>query len=135
MRLLGARTGSRHVEQANPERHTSRQPLPPPARSGRASGDDRRLAGGDGLQRHRAEPGGAAAGQQRRPPRPGGWAARVEHGGSTRPASVDATRVLAYLRGLSDQQLLALLAELPWTRLDALLDAVEVTCPPERPGS
>jgi hypothetical protein len=64
-----------------------------------------------------------------------GWAARVEHGGSTRPASVDATRVLAYLRGLSDQQLLALLAELPWTRLYALLDAVEVTCPPERPGS
>jgi hypothetical protein len=64
-----------------------------------------------------------------------GWAARVERGGSTHPASVDATRVLAYLRGLSDQQLLALLAELPWTRLDALLDAVEVTCPPERPGS
>jgi hypothetical protein len=59
-----------------------------------------------------------------------GWAVRVENGGSTRPASVDATRVLRYLRGLPDQQLLALLADMPWSRLDALLDAVEV----ERPG-
>ncbi|HZD37813.1 MAG TPA: hypothetical protein VE664_04160 [Actinomycetes bacterium] len=60
-----------------------------------------------------------------------GWAVRVENGGGARPASVDATRVIAYLRGLPDQQLLALLAELPWSRLDALLDAVEVG----RPGS
>jgi hypothetical protein len=63
-----------------------------------------------------------------------GWAARVSSGGSTRPATVDATRVLAYLRDLPDQQLLALLADLPWSRLDALLDAVDVTRPPERPG-
>jgi hypothetical protein len=60
-----------------------------------------------------------------------GWAARVESGGSARPASVDATQLIAYLRGLPDQQLLALLADLPWSRLDALLDAVEVG----RPGS
>jgi hypothetical protein len=63
-----------------------------------------------------------------------GWAARVESGGSARPPSVDATRVLAYLRSLPDQQLLALLADLPWARLDALLDAVEVARSPERPG-
>jgi hypothetical protein len=62
-----------------------------------------------------------------------GWAVRVEHGGGARPHSVDATRLLAYLRGLSDQQLLALLADLPWSRLDALLDAVNVARPPERP--
>jgi hypothetical protein len=64
-----------------------------------------------------------------------GWAVRVENGGSARPASVDATRVLAYLRDLPDQQVLALLAELPWSRMDALLDAVEVMRPAERPGS
>jgi hypothetical protein len=64
-----------------------------------------------------------------------GWAVRVEHGGSARPASVDASRVLAYLRALPDQQLLALLADLPWSRLDALLDAVEVVRPAGRPGS
>lgn len=63
-----------------------------------------------------------------------GWAVRVENGGSTRPASVDATRVLAYLRDLPDQQLLALLADLPWSRLDALLDAVEIRAT-GRPGS
>jgi hypothetical protein len=62
------------------------------------------------------------------------WAVRVEHGAGGRPHSVDATRVLAYLRGLSDQQLLALLADLPWARLDALLDAVELTRPRERPA-
>jgi hypothetical protein len=59
-----------------------------------------------------------------------GWAARVENGASARPASVDATRLVAYLRDLPDQQLLALLADLPWSRLDALLDAVEVPRPP-----
>jgi hypothetical protein len=63
-----------------------------------------------------------------------GWAARVS-GGGPRPASVDATRVLAYLRDLPDQQLLALLTDLPWPRLDTLLDAVEVARPAERPGS
>jgi hypothetical protein len=62
------------------------------------------------------------------------WAVRLENGGSTRPASVDATRVLAYLRGLSDQQLLALLADLPWSRLDAVLDAVDLVRPPGRPA-
>jgi hypothetical protein len=40
-----------------------------------------------------------------------GWAVRVENGGGPRSATVDAARVLAYLRGLSDQQLLALLAD------------------------
>jgi hypothetical protein len=64
-----------------------------------------------------------------------GWAARVENGGSARPASVDASRVLAYLRDLPDQQLLALLADLPWSRLDALLDAVDVRRPPGQPNS
>jgi hypothetical protein len=54
-----------------------------------------------------------------------GWAARVEEGGGARPSSVDATRVLAYLRAMPDQQLLALLADLPWSRVDALLDAAE----------
>jgi hypothetical protein len=63
-----------------------------------------------------------------------GWAVRVESGGNARPASVDATRVIAYLRDLPDQQLLALLADLPWSRLDALLDAVEVARPLGRPG-
>jgi hypothetical protein len=63
-----------------------------------------------------------------------GWAVRVEHAGSARPASVDASRVLAYLRALPDQQLLALLADLPWSRLDALLDAVEVVRPRRAAG-
>jgi hypothetical protein len=56
-----------------------------------------------------------------------GWAARLHHPGGTRAAAVDATRIIAYLRGLPDQQLLALLADLPWARLDALLDAIELT--------
>ena len=54
-----------------------------------------------------------------------GWAVRVQEGGSVRQASVDAARVLAYLRDLSDQQLLALVADLPWARMDAILDAVD----------
>ena len=62
------------------------------------------------------------------------WAVRVQHGAGGRPHSVDATHLLAYLRGLSDQQLLALLGDLPWSRLDALLDAVELTRRPERPA-
>ena len=56
-----------------------------------------------------------------------GWAARIDHGTTAAPAAVDAIRLLAYLRGLPDQQLLALLADLPWSRLDALLDAVQVS--------
>ena len=63
-----------------------------------------------------------------------GWAVRVSNGGSARPETVDATRVIAYLRALPDQQLLALLADLPWSRLDALLDAVDLVRPLERPG-
>jgi hypothetical protein len=55
-----------------------------------------------------------------------GWAFRIEQGTATHAAAVDATRLLAYLRGLPDQQLLALLADLPWTRLDVLLDAVNL---------
>jgi hypothetical protein len=58
-----------------------------------------------------------------------GWAYRLDQGTAARPAAVDATRVLAYLRGLPDQQLLALLADLPWARLDTLLDAVNTTTP------
>jgi hypothetical protein len=65
-----------------------------------------------------------------------GWAARV-HQGTTfnRPAAVDTTRLLAYLRGLPDQQLLALLTDLPWARLDTLLDAVNQPQPPSPSGS
>lgn len=62
-----------------------------------------------------------------------GWAARINHAPTAGPAAVDATRLLAYLRGLPDQQLLALLADLPWARLDALLDAVNAASP--RPPS
>jgi hypothetical protein len=52
-----------------------------------------------------------------------GWAYRIDHATAAGPLAVDATRVLAYLRGLPDHQLLALLADLPWARLDALLNA------------
>jgi hypothetical protein len=58
-----------------------------------------------------------------------GWAARISYGTATGAGVVDTTRVLAYLRGLPDQQLLAVLADLPWSRLDALLDAVQVHGP------
>ena len=44
-----------------------------------------------------------------------------------RPVAVDAIRMIAYIRGLPDQQLLAVLADLPWARLDALLDAISLT--------
>lgn len=66
-----------------------------------------------------------------------GWAARVSQGTLIRPTAVDATRLLAYLRGLPDHQLLALLADLPWARLDALLDAVSAAPPlhARSPGS
>jgi hypothetical protein len=43
---------------------------------------------------------------------------------TARPTAVDATRLLAHIRSLPDRQLLALLADLPWPRLDALLDAI-----------
>jgi hypothetical protein len=52
------------------------------------------------------------------------WAARVFDHSTIRPTAVDSTRLLAYLRALPDRQLLALLADLPWPRLDALLDAI-----------
>jgi hypothetical protein len=55
------------------------------------------------------------------------WATRVFDDGRTRPTTVDATRLLVYVRALSDRQLLALLADLPWSRLDALLDAINET--------
>jgi hypothetical protein len=58
-----------------------------------------------------------------------GWAARIDQGTATPTVAVDATRLLAYLRGLPDHQLLALLADLPWARLDTLLDAVNATQP------
>jgi hypothetical protein len=64
-----------------------------------------------------------------------GWAYRLDQGTATRPAAVDATHVLAYLRGLTDPQLLALIADLPWARLDTLLDAVNTTTPPPYPRS
>ena len=56
-----------------------------------------------------------------------GWSARVLHDNTTQPTTIDATRLLAYIRTLPDRQLLALLADLPWPRLDALLDAIELT--------
>jgi hypothetical protein len=52
------------------------------------------------------------------------WSARVFDHSTTRPTAVDATRLLAHVRALPDRQLLALLADLPWPRLDALLDAI-----------
>jgi hypothetical protein len=55
-----------------------------------------------------------------------GWSARVVHESTTQATTVDATRLLAYIRTLPDRQLLALLADLPWPRLDALLDAIGV---------
>jgi hypothetical protein len=55
------------------------------------------------------------------------WAARLFDHNMNRPTTIDATSLLAYIRGLPDQQLLALLADLPWARLDALLDAVQVS--------
>jgi hypothetical protein len=55
-----------------------------------------------------------------------GWSARVVHKSTTQATTVDATRLLAYIRTLPDRQLLALLADLPWPRLDALLDAIGV---------
>jgi hypothetical protein len=64
-----------------------------------------------------------------------GWAVRVDQGTTvTQPAAVDATRLLAYLRGLPDQQLLALLTDLPWARLDTLLDAANLQQPPSPSG-
>lgn len=51
------------------------------------------------------------------------WAARLFDDSRTRPTAVDATGLLAYVRALPDRQLLALLADLPWPRLDVLLDA------------
>jgi hypothetical protein len=56
-----------------------------------------------------------------------GWAARIGYGTTAGPAAADAGRLLAYLRSLPDQQLLAVLADLPWSRLDALLDAIQVS--------
>jgi hypothetical protein len=56
-----------------------------------------------------------------------GWSVRVFDHHATRPTTIDATGLLAYIRSLPDRQLLALLADLPWARLDALLDAVQVS--------
>jgi hypothetical protein len=64
-----------------------------------------------------------------------GWAYRIGYGAAGGPAAVDATRLLAYLRGLPDQQLLALLADLPWARLDALMDAANGPTIPPQPRS
>jgi mRNA-degrading endonuclease toxin of MazEF toxin-antitoxin module len=55
------------------------------------------------------------------------WSVRVFDHPATRPTTIDATGLLAYIRTLPDRQLLALLADLPWARLDALLDAVQVS--------
>lgn len=63
-----------------------------------------------------------------------GWAARINHTPTAAgPLAIDAARLLAYLRGLPDQQLLALLTDLPWARLDTLLDAAN-TAPPRPPS-
>ena len=58
-----------------------------------------------------------------------GWAARLHHPGSARPTGANAARMIAYIRGLPDHQLLALLADLPWARLDALLDTTAQPTP------
>ncbi len=77
-----------------------------------------------------------AASEQQQLANTRGWAHRINQGtAATRPAVVDATRVLVYLRGLPDHQVMALLADLPWARLDALLDAVNATAPPSHPRS
>lgn len=55
------------------------------------------------------------------------WAAHVVDKNATRPTTVDGTALVAYVRALPDRQFLALLADLPWARLDALLDAVQVS--------
>jgi hypothetical protein len=64
-----------------------------------------------------------------------GWACRVREGMTARPTAIDAARLLAYLRSLPDHQLLALLADLPWARLDALLDAVDSAQLPSPAGA
>lgn len=56
-----------------------------------------------------------------------GWSHRITHGTTAATVAVDANRLLRYLRGLPDHQLLALLTDLPWARLDVLLDAVNAT--------
>lgn len=56
-----------------------------------------------------------------------GWAFRVDHGIAAPTPATDATGIIAYVRGLPDHQLLALLTDLPWARLDALLDAVQAS--------
>ncbi len=60
------------------------------------------------------------------------WSARAFDDSTSRPTAVDATRLLAYLRTLPDRQLLALLADLPWPRLDTLLDAINESPTSER---
>jgi hypothetical protein len=62
-----------------------------------------------------------------------GWAARLQHAPTTRPTQINAARLIAYLRDLPDHQLLALLADLPWSRLDTLLDAVSTPQPTRTP--
>jgi hypothetical protein len=57
-----------------------------------------------------------------------GWAGRIRDD-SSRPTTVDATRLLTHLRELPDTQLLALLADLPWARMDALIDAIAEPTP------
>jgi hypothetical protein len=52
------------------------------------------------------------------------WSARAFDDSTARRTAIDATALLTYVRTLRDRQLLALLADLPWPRLDALLDAV-----------
>ena len=62
------------------------------------------------------------------------WSVRVFDHSATRPTTIDATGLLAYVRTLPDRQLLALLADLPWARLDSLLDAVAVAEPTSSGG-
>jgi hypothetical protein len=62
------------------------------------------------------------------------WSVRLFDYSTTRPTTIDATGLLAYIRTLPDRQLLALLADLPWSRLDALLDAVAAAQPTSSGG-
>ncbi len=64
-----------------------------------------------------------------------GWAARLQHAPTRPPTQVNAARLIAYLRNLPDEQLLALVADLPWNRLDTLLDAASTPQPTGIPSA
>ena len=62
------------------------------------------------------------------------WSVRLFDYQAIRPTTINATALLAYIRTLPDRQLLALLADLPWERMDALLDALAAAEPASSGG-